>query len=144
LVAHPQDTVDVLKPDGFALGVIESPTFEEMLEVQTVELQAGDRLLIFTDGLTEAMNSTGEEFGMQRILDIMKHPTDLHGRVLEGNGYHGHLPRPDSELTTENACGPSLSIFDAEDLKVLDRAVEEHVGSEPQSDDLTIVYLGVN
>ena len=65
LAAHPQTTIDILKPEGFALGVIESPAFEEMLEVQTVELNPGDRRLIFTGGVTEAMNSEGEEFGAQ-------------------------------------------------------------------------------
>jgi len=137
LVAHPEATIDVLKPEGFALGVIESPTFEEMLEVQTVNLNPGDRLLIFTDGLTEAMNSEGEEFGMQRILQVMNHHTDSHGNAL-----NGHHAIPDGQLIHKASCAPELSVEDPEDLKTLDRAIETHVGNEPQSDDLTIVYLG--
>lgn len=137
LVAHPEATIELLKPEGFALGVIESPTFEEMLEVQTVNLNPGDRLLIFTDGLTEAMNSEGEEFGMHRILQVMNHHTDSHGNAL-----NGHSAISDSHLIHKASCAPELSVEDPEDLKVLDRAIESHVGNEPQSDDLTIVYLG--
>ena len=62
ILAHPDDSTDVLAPAGFALGVLGSPDFDHMLEVNTVMLQTGDRILLFTDGLTEAMNSKGEEF----------------------------------------------------------------------------------
>jgi serine phosphatase RsbU (regulator of sigma subunit) len=128
LVAHDNAPTDVLKPDGFALGVIDSPLFEEMLEVQTVELSPGDRMLIFTDGLTEAMNSEGEEFGMDRILRVMRHEAGAEA--------------PEMDLPSRPACDSDLSAEDPADLKSLDHAVNLHVGSEPQSDDLTIVYIG--
>lgn len=128
LVAHDNAPTDVLKPEGFALGVIDSPLFEEMLEVQTVELQSGDRMLIFTDGLTEAMNSEGEEFGMDRILRVMKHEAGS--------------AAPELNLPSKPACDSDLSAEDPDDLKSLDYAVHMHVGTEPQSDDLTIVYIG--
>jgi sigma-B regulation protein RsbU (phosphoserine phosphatase) len=128
LVAHDHAPTDIFQPEGFALGVIDSPLFEEMLEVQTVELHSGDRMLIFTDGLTEAMNDQGEEFGMDRILRVMKHE--------EMNGI------PDHALPHRQPCDPDLSQEDPEDLKSLDHAVHMHVGNEPQSDDLTIVYIG--
>jgi sigma-B regulation protein RsbU (phosphoserine phosphatase) len=128
LVAHPNANTDVLMPDGFALGVIDSPMFEEMLEVQTVQMNSGDRMLIFTDGLTEAMNSEGEEFGMDRILGVMKHD----------------FVEPGSEIVTlhKQPCAAELSVEDPDDLKSMEHAVHLHVGNEPQSDDLTIVYIG--
>lgn len=128
LVAHDNAPTDVLKPDGFALGVIDSPLFEEMLEVQTVELSPGDRMLIFTDGLTEAMNAEGEEFGMDRILRVMRHEAGA--------------AAPDIDLPSKPPCDSDLSVEDPDDLKSLDHAVHLHVGNEPQSDDLTIVYIG--
>src|SRR5690606_32758595 len=73
IVSHPNHDTDVYSPQGFALGVIGSPEFGDLLEVETIDLKAGDRLLMFTDGLTEAMNADGEEFGMERILDLMDH-----------------------------------------------------------------------
>jgi sigma-B regulation protein RsbU (phosphoserine phosphatase) len=154
IVAHDDAPTDVHKPDGFALGVIESPTFDEMLEVETIELHSGDRLLIFTDGLTEAMNSRGEEFGMERILQVMSQ---------NGNGHNGTSgaiastqsaqveavaeltaaknPRSGLNDSRNSPCDPEPAISDPQDLRSLDVAVHRHVGNEPQSDDLTIVYL---
>ena len=71
LLVHNGEQIESLRPDGFALGVIESPTFDELLEVDTVQLQSGDSLFFFSDGLTEAMNLQGEEFGMDRILGVL-------------------------------------------------------------------------
>jgi serine phosphatase RsbU (regulator of sigma subunit) len=38
---------------------------------QSVRLHAGDRLLLFTDGVTEAMNAAGEQFGETRLIEII-------------------------------------------------------------------------
>ncbi len=37
-----------------------------------VELKAGDTLLLYTDGITEAMDDTGEEFGEDRLLAMLE------------------------------------------------------------------------
>ena len=37
-----------------------------------VELKAGDTLLLYTDGITEAMDDTGEEFGDARLLAMLE------------------------------------------------------------------------
>ncbi len=115
--------VDILSPDGFALGVIGAPEFQDLLEVQTIFLHSGDRLLMFTDGLTEAMNSKGEEFGMEGILQSLADPTPSNGSIFE-----------DAIFDCEHTCEP-------DDMKHLEEAVQTHVGDAPQSDDLTIVYL---
>jgi len=39
--------------------------------VKKVSLGPGDLLVIYTDGVTEAPNQTGEEFGEARLLEIM-------------------------------------------------------------------------
>ena len=49
--------------EGLPLGVLE--TFDGSEATQ--ELEAGDRLLLFTDGITESFGPTGEMFGMHRI-----------------------------------------------------------------------------
>jgi sigma-B regulation protein RsbU (phosphoserine phosphatase) len=46
-------------------GVIE-PT---AIPVQSLELRAGDELVFYTDGVTEAFNAKGEQFGEQRLLE---------------------------------------------------------------------------
>jgi serine phosphatase RsbU (regulator of sigma subunit) len=43
----------------------------------TEQLEPGDRLLMFTDGITEARDSTGREFGVERFTDfIIRHHAD--------------------------------------------------------------------
>lgn len=56
-----------LQTGGGVLGVFEQHTYEQ----GEVELFAGDRLVLFTDGLTEAGNPDGEEFGEQRLLRLL-------------------------------------------------------------------------
>ena len=37
-----------------------------------VQIAAGDVLVVYTDGITEANNSAGEEFGESRLLDTIR------------------------------------------------------------------------
>ena len=48
---------------GMVVGLFELAAFEE----ETVQLQDGDRLIVFSDGVTEAVNTNGEEFGEERL-----------------------------------------------------------------------------
>ncbi len=52
--------------------------FERFLEEQTIQLNAGDLYLFFTDGISEAMNAHDDCFGEQRL-----------GELVES---HSHLP----------------------------------------------------
>jgi len=40
-------------------------------ETAEVQLAAGDTLVLYTDGVTEATNAEGEEFGESHLLDIL-------------------------------------------------------------------------
>jgi len=61
-----------LDTEGLILGVKKDVLFEE----RTVKLMAGDVLLFYTDGLTEACNSQGEMFGISGVYSHLK--TCLH------------------------------------------------------------------
>ena len=62
-----------LEKGGMVLGIFANIQFEQ----ETVHLRAGDLLVAFTDGITEPENSYGEEFGEQRLIDIVRHNADL-------------------------------------------------------------------
>jgi sigma-B regulation protein RsbU (phosphoserine phosphatase) len=49
----------MLEQGGAVLGVFPAWTYEDSM----IEMRTGDRLLLFTDGITEASNANGEEFG---------------------------------------------------------------------------------
>jgi len=55
-----------LKSGGPVLGALEDSRFD----VDTVQLQPGDLLIYYTDGVTEAHNLKGELFGEERLLDL--------------------------------------------------------------------------
>ena len=53
-----------LETGGMVLGLFEQSTFEE----ETVALQPGDFVIVFSDGVTEALNTAGEEYMDDRLL----------------------------------------------------------------------------
>jgi len=53
---------------GMVLGVRPSSEYEE----ETIRIEAGDRLILYTDGIVEASNGLNEEFGIERLSDIVK------------------------------------------------------------------------
>ncbi len=53
---------------GTVLGLFPEIEFQEA----EIDLRAGDLLVAFTDGVTEALNPSGEEFGEQRLKDVLR------------------------------------------------------------------------
>jgi sigma-B regulation protein RsbU (phosphoserine phosphatase) len=41
-------------------------------EEQEVRLNAGDSILMYTDGITETRNTADEEFGEERLIDLIR------------------------------------------------------------------------
>jgi serine phosphatase RsbU (regulator of sigma subunit) len=55
---------------GLVLGAMPGITYRDHL----VQVRSGDRLVLYTDGVTEAFNPAGEEYGMERLLvDVGAH-----------------------------------------------------------------------
>jgi sigma-B regulation protein RsbU (phosphoserine phosphatase) len=59
--------VEELESGGFPLGIL--PTAE--YEVGRVQLHSGDSLVIYSDGVSEANNLAGDEFGMERLTQVI-------------------------------------------------------------------------
>jgi sigma-B regulation protein RsbU (phosphoserine phosphatase) len=71
----------VLAPGGLVLGLrIDGvqEKFEQLLEERTLTVGAGDVVVLFTDGVTEAMNQESDLFGESRLSSLIEE--------------HGHLP----------------------------------------------------
>jgi len=68
LLAHPNGILNVLPSNGFPIGMFEAATYE----VREAHLAPEDKLLIYTDGLSEAEDPTGEFFGEQRIREVLR------------------------------------------------------------------------
>jgi sigma-B regulation protein RsbU (phosphoserine phosphatase) len=72
--------VQILAPDGMVVGLKldNGEMFERLLVEDTIALQPGDLYLLFTDGISEAMNARDDLFGEGRL-----------GQLVES---HAHLP----------------------------------------------------
>ncbi|MBP1634507.1 MAG: serine phosphatase [Acidobacteria bacterium] len=65
-------TVRRLETGGLICGLFAAATYEE----ETLRLHPGDTLVAFSDGVSEAANAAGEEFGDHRILDSIQRSVD--------------------------------------------------------------------
>jgi len=61
------DIPEELPATGIALGALEDTCYGQ----ETVTLSAGDLVLLFTDGITEAINADVEMYGMERLLAVV-------------------------------------------------------------------------
>jgi RNA polymerase-binding transcription factor DksA len=60
-------SIESLRPTGAAIGLAEQSVFRQ----RSVHLSNGDRLLLYTDGVVESMNTEGQEFGDNRLHDCL-------------------------------------------------------------------------
>jgi sigma-B regulation protein RsbU (phosphoserine phosphatase) len=68
-----------LTTQGIVLGIFEDIELEE----QTISLSTDDIVVFYTDGVTEAMNKAGEEFGMERFKQVIAEHADYTADIIE-------------------------------------------------------------
>ncbi|MGD9488967.1 MAG: GAF domain-containing SpoIIE family protein phosphatase [Calditrichaceae bacterium] len=66
------DRTSLLQPSGVAVGLDNGDIFDKMLEEVEVKLSPNDILVFFTDGLSEARTGNGDEFGEERLCEVVK------------------------------------------------------------------------
>ena len=77
LVVRADGSATVLPPTGgVALGVVPDLTYEE----SATTLRPGDHVVLYTDGVTEAENDQGDQFGLERLCEVFagRPPKDVH------------------------------------------------------------------
>lgn len=83
VLRHGTDETLTLRPDGMAIGLDPGPVFDELLEEASVALHAGDLLVLYTDGITEAASLTGEEFGRGRLVAALRSGEDRRLKLIK-------------------------------------------------------------
>ena len=62
--------VEVIKSGGFMLGILDN--IQHLLAEKEIKLNTQDKILLYTDGVTDAMNAKGERFGLDRLIKVLK------------------------------------------------------------------------
>jgi sigma-B regulation protein RsbU (phosphoserine phosphatase) len=99
----PSRTPQVLTPEGLVLGLQfdVGEAFANLLEEVTLPFGPGDLFLLYTDGISEAMNETGDCFSDARLVELAERhgslPCDeLRERILrEVHAFTGNAPQHD-------------------------------------------------
>jgi len=86
-----------LKTGGVVLGFMENFSYEK----DFISFNPGELLLLYSDGITEAMNAEGEEFGEDRLKDVIMNnrndsAEELVDKIIRTAKYHeGDQPQMD-------------------------------------------------
>ncbi len=70
--SHKQHEAYYLQDKGLGLGILRSDEYQTHINSQEIFYYSGDALLLYTDGIVEAKNTSGEEFGYERLQDFMR------------------------------------------------------------------------
>ncbi len=62
-------SLTLVNPTGMVVGIDSGQVFDRIIRDHTIEMSVNDCLVFYTDGVTEALDAEGEEFGMQRMSD---------------------------------------------------------------------------
>lgn len=68
LIGRADGTITQLSSGGFPLGIIHGAEFE----LGETHLDIGEALVVYSDGVSEAVNPEDEEFGMERLSEVVK------------------------------------------------------------------------
>jgi len=72
LIVHAGGTMEQLAAGGLPLGIMSDAEFRE----GRTQLRPGDVLVIYSDGVSEAVNGNGEEFGPTRLYEVVARNLD--------------------------------------------------------------------
>jgi len=98
--------VKLLEVTGTVVGAFPSIRYEE----QTVEVQSGDLLIAYTDGITEPENAYGEEFGLDRLAETAlryqnSEPKEIVAKIMEAVTLWSTAPELPDDMTVVIARG---------------------------------------
>jgi serine phosphatase RsbU (regulator of sigma subunit) len=74
--------VDMIKTRGFPLGLVDSAVYTKRIEGAEITLAEDDWLILYTDGVNEAQDTSGEEFGLDRVTETVESNADLSSQEL--------------------------------------------------------------
>lgn len=78
-----QDSIEYLKDKGIALGMVRNKSYGNFIQANEFGYHSGDIMVLYTDGITEAKDKKGEEFGYDRLMQILLEVKTLDPRQIQ-------------------------------------------------------------
>ncbi len=94
-------TVTAVKSPGMVVGIDSGSVFDRLTVDFAVPLERNDCLVLYTDGVTETLNSEGDEFGVDRMMQSVRASADdgaqaIVKRIIEDvREFTGSVPQND-------------------------------------------------
>jgi len=96
LLMHRDGNYSLLSGKGSPLGVL--PGYRQKYRGGEARISEGDTLILYTDGVIEAINSKNEEFGMDRFIELLRQSVDKRPAEIIDLVYNEVLAFAGSEL----------------------------------------------
>lgn len=74
---------EYLKDKGIALGMVRNKSYKNFIQNNEFNYSPGDLMVLYTDGITEAKNEKGDEYGYDRLVDVIKEVKDLSPKEIQ-------------------------------------------------------------
>lgn len=77
------DSVEYFKDRGIALGMVRNKGYSNFIQAYEFGYGAGDIMVLYTDGVTEAKDKKGDEFGYERLTQVLLEVKDLEPKRIQ-------------------------------------------------------------
>jgi len=64
--------IETIESPGIALGIDPGDVFDEVIKDVTIELSPLDTVVVYTDGINEALDDEGNEFGQEQLKAVLQ------------------------------------------------------------------------
>ena len=74
---------EYLQDKGAALGMVKDKSYCNMIDVYQIKYKTGDIMVLYTDGITEAKNNKGEEFGYENLEKVILGAREMGAKEIQ-------------------------------------------------------------
>ncbi len=74
---------EYFKDKGIALGMVRNKSYKNFIQNNEFPYSSGDIMVLYTDGITEAKNDKGDEYGYDRLVEVITSVKDLSPKEIQ-------------------------------------------------------------
>lgn len=78
-----ENKAEFFKDKGIALGMIKNRSYSNFIESNEFNYRRDDIMVLYTDGVTEAKNTKGEQFGYDRLVEVVLEVKGLEPKQIQ-------------------------------------------------------------